>query len=255
MSFSFDFIDFSNINTKNTTKDDEITIPKKSTSNLSSTTLNDEKSNLKLSEYDSMTLETYRIKRLFKIDPISNEKIPPGFIFEFPYKWNPYTGERCEIDIVGPLCFHALTLYEYFYKNRLNGLWNPAQDQFEGYYGDLLGTGQNIEIKSRGQNPQKYLFRLPIIDCYLTNNHNNSIVTMGPILTDKEIEEIDKIIVVTNNYRLTLKIMKIYYDNSIADHIPETKIDEFKQSFPHLNDQERLEKYNRMYVELLKKAI
>ena len=71
----------------------------------------------------------------------------------------------------------------------------------EGYYGDALGNGLDFIIKGRGDFRNYYLFRLPIPDCYLDIQHNNQVVTMGPILTDKEVKEI---------YNLVLKNKKNY---------------------------------------------
>jgi hypothetical protein len=51
----------------------------------------------------------------------------------------------------------------------------------------LVGSGENINIIGRGECPEKYLFRLPIIDCYLEKDYNKSIITMGPKLTIEEI--------------------------------------------------------------------
>ena len=92
--------------------------------------------------YDKTTVETYRIKRLYKIDPLTDHKIPNQLIFEYNYRWNPYTGKRLDIEPVGSLCFNALTLYDYYFSNRFKGLWNPAEDNFQGYYGDLIGAGE-----------------------------------------------------------------------------------------------------------------
>ena len=41
----------------------------------------------------------------------------------------------------------------------------------------------------RGKHPEMYLFILPIIDCYLEEGFNMMEVTMGPILTDKEVKK------------------------------------------------------------------
>lgn len=199
-------------------------------------------------EYDDTTTEKYRIMRLYKVDPIMNEEIPKNLIFEFKYEWDPITGKRTDLDIYGSLCFNALNLYQYFFSNRFNGLWYPPTDQFQGYYGDLLGCGNNILINGR-PCPEKYLYRLPIIDCYLKKTHNHSIITMGPILTDEEIVQID---ILTSNYRKnkpTLKILKEYYDEAL-NNSPD--ISELKKTNPSLTDGELKEKYNRIYVDKLK---
>jgi hypothetical protein len=198
-------------------------------------------------EYDTTTTEKYRIMRLYKVDPIMNEEIPNHLIFEFKYKWNPITGKRETLDDYGALCFNALNLYQFFFSNRFNGLWYPPVDQFQGYYGDLVGSSKDILINGR-PCPEKYLYRLPIIDCYLKKTHNYSIITMGPILTDEEINQID---IILSNYRKnkpTLKLLKEYYDQAI-NNSPD--ISELKLLNPTLSERELNEKYNKMYVDKL----
>lgn len=204
-------------------------------------------------KYDITTLETYRIKRIFKIDPIDDYEIPKNLIFEFKNKWNPYTGCRLDEDEIGPLCFNSLNLFDYFYKNRLNGLWYIPSDNFEGYYGELVGSGTNIQINSRGFYPEKYLFRLPIIDCYLKNNHNYSVVTMGPLLTDEEIEIIDNILLKygKKRYLTTLKIIKNFYDKALCKNPNPDEIEELQKKFPSYSKKDIIEKYNRINVDKL----
>lgn len=219
MSYNFDYVNFTEINSIKTTID----------------------------EYDTTTTEKYRIMRLYKVDPIMNEEIPKHLIFEFKYTWNPITGKRETVDNYGSLCFNALNLYQYFFSNRYNGLWYPSKDQYQGYYGDLVGSGDNIVINGK-YYPEKYLYRLPIIDCYLKKSHNHSIITMGPILTDDEINQID---ILTSNYRInkpTLKILKECYDQAINDC---PNITELKKINPTITDRELKEKYNRSYVDKL----
>ena len=209
-------------------------------------------------QYDKTTSETYRVKRLFKLDPFTDHEISKERLFEFKYKWNPYNGERTEIDEVGPLCFNALNLYDYYFANRFKELWNPQTDQYEGYYGDIVGSGKNLEIKSRGSYPEKYLFRLPITDCYLPIDHNFAIITMGPILNEEEIIEIDNIILKYHRnikkYNFTSLIdLKLYYDNAIKNNYDEEDF-EFKNikiNNPHLTLDEIKEKYNRYWVDKL----
>jgi len=174
MSFSYDTIDFNSLDCEELKQ------------NITEYEVSD-----KYNEYDKTTTESYRIKRIFKIDPIIDIEVPEELSFKFQDTWNPYNGMREKIDPIGPLYFNAINLYDYFYLNRFKGLWNSPEGQFQGYYGDLVGTSKNINIKSRGSNPERYLYRLPIIDCYLSPNHNYSIVTMGPELTENEISQID----------------------------------------------------------------
>lgn len=198
-------------------------------------------------EYDITTTEKYRIMRLYKVDPIMNEEIPNNLIFEFKYKWNPITGIRESLDDYGALCFNALNLYQYFFSNRYNGLWNPPRDQYQGYYGDLLGSGKDILINGKFY-PEKYLYRLPIIDCYLKKSHNHSIITMGPVLTDEEINNIDILISNYKKNKPTLKVLKEHYDQAI-NNLPD--ISELKKLNPSLSDRELVEKYNRSFVDKL----
>lgn len=211
-------------------------------------------------KYDNTTNESYRIKRLFKIDPFTDKKISSNLIFEFINIWNPYTGLREGLDPIGPLCFDAINLYDYYYTNRYKGLWYPPVDQFQGYYGNLLGAGKSVKIKSRGTNPEKYLFRLPIIDCYLKPNHNYSVITMGPELTDQEISQIDMIVLKYHpkksieNFACLTQI-KYYYDNALNSS-PDSNSDEIiemKKKYPTLNDAEINEKYNKYWVDKLVK--
>ncbi len=50
-----------------------------------------------------------------------------------------------------------------------------------------------------------HLFRLPIIDCYLPKEFNYSVITMGPKLTDLEINLIQNII---DDYYKNKKVAK-----------------------------------------------
>ena len=242
MDFSFDSIDFGYFDDKTSQSD----------------TIDSIKTTRILEQYDKTTNETYRIKRLYKIDPILDNEIPNELIFEFKYKWNPYTGVRGVIDDIGPLCFNAINLYDYYYINRYNGLWTPPQDGFQGIYGDMVGRGKNIIVKSRGTYPEKYLFRLPIIDCYLSPTHNLSVITMGPELIEEEINQIDMIITKlhpkkSNSKFSSLTILKYYYDRAL-DISPDSNSDdikELKSKYPNLSPSEINQKYNRYYVDKL----
>lgn len=209
-------------------------------------------------KYDKTTSETYRIKRIYRIDPITDTEVPSSHCFEFKYKWNPYDGVRIEMDEIGPLCFDAINLYDYYYANRFKGLWTPPEDGFQGMYGDMVGLGKVVNVKSRGTFPERYLFRLPIIDCYLPSTHNMSIITMGPELTDKEITEIDNIVMKfhpkkSNSKFASLTMLKYYYDRSL-DISPDPDSDdikELKKKYPNMTKDEINAKYNRCYVDKL----
>ena len=131
--------------------------------------------------------------RRLKKDPITFEIVKKN-PFIYKYKWNPYNGEKLEIDDNGFLYFDPDNLINYYYLNRLNHIWiNGYQDgdiYIEGYYGDAVGNGDDFFIPGRGKHNDWLLFRLPIIDEYLLKDHCNQSVTMGPKLTDKEIKHI-----------------------------------------------------------------
>ncbi len=134
MSIDFDLLDFSESDIVNISKD------------INNNNNNNNNNNI-IRLYDKTTTETYRIKRLYKIDPLTDQQIPEHLIIEFKNIWNPYTGKILEEDVTGPLCFNALSLYDYFFSNRFKGIWNPPQNQFQGYYGEYLGGGSSLEIK------------------------------------------------------------------------------------------------------------
>jgi hypothetical protein len=141
------------------------------------------------------TDNNYKDFRINEIDPIMHNRVKSKNAFVFPFKWNPYTGERTdEIDENGPLYFNPDNLIHYFYTNRLNNIWlSSNESNTEYYYGDAIGKGPDFEIKGRGKHYEWYLFRLPIIDCYLNESHNDQYITMGPILTNDEIKTIAKL--------------------------------------------------------------
>jgi len=180
--------------------------------------------------YEDRTTEYYKTLRIRKMDPLINIDLDDDTSFKFKYMWDPYTGERKESDPFGPLYFDADSLIHYYYVNRLKNLWNEPVDDingfYEGYYDMLLGSGNNINIHSRGECPEKYLFRIPIIDCYLEKDYNKSIITMGPRLTDEEAKEIDTIAqkhplnykAMFSKTRPSLYKMKKYYDEAINDN-------------------------------------
>ncbi len=178
-------------------------------------------------DYEDRTTEYYKTLRFRKMDPLINIDLEDDNAFKFSYMWDPYTGERKELDPYGPLYFDPDSLIHYYYLNRLKNLWNEPVDEtggyYEGYYDMALGTGTNINIVGRGECPEKYLFRIPIIDCYLEKDYNKSFITMGPRLTDEEAKEIDMIAQKNQqNYkqmfkknRPSLYEMKKLYDEAI----------------------------------------
>jgi len=211
-------------------------------------------------DYEDRTIDYYKTMRLRKMDPIIGIDLEPDNCFEFPHMWDPYTGERLGLDPFGPLCFDPDTLIYYYYINRLKNLWTePTDDEggyYQGYYDMLVGTGENINIVARGECPEKYLFRLPIIDCYLEKDYNKSFITMGPKLTESEVKEIDRLAQKNiNNYkniykknRPSLELIKKYYDEAIDSNPPIDNInctEETKKEYQY--------KVNCNAVDMLKK--
>lgn len=193
----------------------------------------------------------YDIYRKLHIDPLTERDVNINTCFKFYDKWDPYTGERLGEDTNDPLCFNALTLRQYYYENRLNNLWVfPRTEngiEYEGYYDILIGAGKEIYIPSRGYCPEKYLFRLPIIDCYLNDDHNMSVITMGPILTDEEIEEIDELANIEkglSNVSYLLKDIKYHYDEALNNNPPININDELER-------RNLIHKYNISHVNAL----
>jgi hypothetical protein len=187
--------------------------------------------------YDNKTCLYYKSHRVKKTDPITFEELNDNNAFKFSSMWNPYTSTRTSDDPFGPLYINPINLLHHIYLSKLNGLWNESCDDengfFEGYYGSGVGAGEDFEIIGRGIYPERYLFRLPIIDCYLKPDHSMSVITMGPRLTDREIIAIDQLIVKHwSHHKLYNKIykkigslhrLKRYYDIAISTR--STKMD------------------------------
>ena len=80
--------------------------------------------------------------------------------------------------------FDVYNLIYYFYVNPSYILWNNESDEecgyFEGHEEYGVEQEKKFTIQSRGDHPEFYLFRLPIPNCYLINDHDSSIITMGP---------------------------------------------------------------------------
>lgn len=174
--------------------------------------------------YDHQTSEHYRALRAQKMDPFEFIPLDDSTGFKFSAQWDAYTGERQGVDPYGPLYFNPDGLVWFFYLQRLNGLWVNSTGEYEGYYDNHVGAGEDIEIIGRGKFPEQYLFRLPISDCYLTKDHSLKFTTLGPKLTQSEIEEIDKKARTFGNSfakkygvnRPSLVAMKKWYDQAIS---------------------------------------
>jgi hypothetical protein len=210
--------------------------------------------------FDDKTMLYYAGLRKMKMDPVSFEELTDDNAFKFYQQWNPLTGERLDDDPYGPLYFHPDTLIKYFYTNRLNGLWVPETTTngytYQGYYDTCVGAGSDIYIQSRGYNPEKYLFRLPIIDCYWPiDNPNDITITYGPKLTDDEIAMINYKAPKTYIYgykRPNLLLMKKLYDNALAKN-PTISDSEIGISALSYLPEERNNVVNRRCVDLLVK--
>ena len=231
---------------------------------------NEVKKSLYSEDYDNQTKEFYRVLRQQQTDPIIEEKLELDKCFKFPYIWDPYTGERKGLDPYGPLCFHPDVLIKYYYSNRLNGLWIKESDEdggyYQGMYGEYVGIGEDMNIKSRGTYADQYVFRLPITDCYLIKKCDMSIPTMGPKLTVKEIIEIQKLAekYYKNNYRTMFNMnrpnlyhMKTHYDNALTTKPDFGKDTQLYNSLDPVKDANKMLelqiKYNRNAVDMLVK--
>lgn len=154
-------------------------------------------------KYNSETMDTYISLRRQKMDPFCFIPMEESTAFVYPYQWDPYTGEKLldsegnqMLDPYGPLYFHPESLIRYFDIHKLDHLWINDSDEsggfFQGIYDCGVGAGEDFEVVGRGTHPEWYLFRLPIINCYLTDDHNEQVITMGPKLTLEELHEIDE---------------------------------------------------------------
>lgn len=192
--------------------------------------LSETKTNDYTMQYDNRTTQYYKTLRICHIDPILNMDVDEKIAFKFTSQWDPYTGERISDDPFGALYFHPATLIYYFYTHRLDGLWKDAVDTpegfYEGYYDMLVGSGEELEVVGRAKYTELYLFRLPILDCYLTSEHNKSFITMGPKLNDSEIDNLESLSQLPNIKKEyfemfqrnipSIKKMKSLYDNAIS---------------------------------------
>jgi len=175
-------------------------------------------------KYNKQTLEYYKELRIKKIDPITHEILKEDNAFKFIWEWDAYTGERLNVDPYGPLYFDPNSLIYYFYTNRLKKLWVNGDTSYEGYYDDGVGAGENFKVIGRGEHPDWYLFRIPLIDIYLNEDHNNQLITFGPKLLYDEIIEIYNLAKKLNNYHIIYNhklpnIIKIkeFYDSAISN--------------------------------------
>jgi hypothetical protein len=223
-------------------------------------------------EYDTQTIDWYKNMREKKYNIFTHDALNfnENEAFKFSQMWDPFTGERLGDDPHGPLCFHPDDLIRFFYKRRLKMLWNEAKNDenggYQGYYGEAVGSGENIEIKGSGIKgicPELYLFRLPIDDCYLLPNCNKSIINISPKLNDKDIAQIDFLANTYHNLyykktfnkeRPSLTTMKKLYDQAISKNPDISMYVKNKKISSFTSDQidEFKNKANRDAVEKLK---
>lgn len=138
--------------------------------------------------------ESYRMMRKRQICPLTKEVMKDGECFKFYPEWDPYTGETSDKnDPDGPLCFDVHALIKFMFNRRTKNLWMEPDGDFEGWYGYDVGNGPLFFVSGRDYYPEHHLLRLPITDCYLTVDNNDQNPTVGPMLTDDQIEQIYKI--------------------------------------------------------------
>ena len=148
--------------------------------------------------YDENT-KKYCIYRKLNIDPLSLEVMDSSYpVFKIYKIWDAYNGEFKENDPFGPLCFDPINLAIYFWTNRYVHLLKDSDDVNNISTDDGLGAGVNFIVNGKGQYPERYLWRIPVVDCYIEKTNSvkenaflSSIPKMGPILLRKDIIELD----------------------------------------------------------------
>lgn len=197
-------------------------------------------------KYDENTLEYLELRKS-KTCPLTFEDIDEDKAFKYYNKWNPITGEILDEDEHGPLYFDPVALYMFFLNNVMNHLLLNIEGGIY-YNNETIGIGKDFNNGKRGSYKEKYVFRLPIDDCYCTEGFDNKIPTMGPVLNDAEIIHIDELINayyydnddIKKNYKDSTKLYEIkrLYDIAIDDDpsfndsaIPESIQSKFYQLF------------------------
>jgi len=217
-------------------------------------------------DFDDTTCLYYKSHRIQKTDPITFDDLMDTNAFKFYNMWDPYTGKRIEVDPYGPIYLNPITLLHHFYQYRLNNLWIDQSDEadgvYTGYYGDGVGAGEDFEVIGRGIYPEKYLFRLPIPNCYLKKKHDMSLITMGPKLTDDEISHIDNLITKYWKHDMlykkiynkigSLKNLKYYYDIAISKNPTKMDLCNFNNKIVNEIMSNPNEYLNRKAVDIIK---
>lgn len=191
-------MDFESFTTEDDTRNVLSKEPKKkSLSELKKRVKGKKRTESYLVKYNNETEFDFKALRKSKQDPITSECFnnmeETAYIFD--YMWDPYSGIRTEKDPFGGIYFNPINLIYHWYIHRLDNLWIKESDETNGYWsgvpGDMFGTGENCFIPGRGHFPDKYLFRIPIKNCYIPiENRKSQAVTMGPKLSDEEIQKI-----------------------------------------------------------------
>lgn len=211
-------------------------------------------------KYDHQTEEYYKSCRLQRLDPILLIKVDEDKAFKFENMWDPYTGETLGKDPNGPLYFHPDSLIRHFYNQRVNKLWIFPDDSDSGYYSgsydDGVGIGKEFYFNSM-YNPQWNVFRLPIYDCYLTDDHKIQHLTLGPELTNKHIKQMEQLALkyYKKDYynffrkkRPSIVLIKQLYDQAITNNI-----DDIDYNVKSEEKKSLVNKFNREAVDKLLK--
>jgi hypothetical protein len=174
--------------------------------------------------FDFETQSRYKAFRIKLQDPITCEDLTDQNAFKFYNVWDCLTGERIGIDPYGPLYLSPVSIFRNIYANILKGLWIEMVNCVP-MYGEVLGCGEDFYVPGKGAQPEKYLFRFPIKDCYIYKEQDGSIHTMGPKFTDDEINKLDNLInkywyndpfIESTHINCTLKRLKSYYNVAIS---------------------------------------
>lgn len=159
---------------------------------------------------------TYIDNRVEKECPLSCDTMTDDNAFKYPYIWNALTGEIEGKDPHGPLYFNPAWIYRYIHSNILNGLWLNIEG-CAGQHDVYLGRGQDFVRPNKIPEPNRYIFRVPIQDCYCLHDHNDSLFTLSPKLTDDDVQEIDRLI---QEYNMD-EVSGIYNDNTTLSKLKE----------------------------------
>jgi len=166
---------------------DNIILPKKTASKI-----------IKYENNYNNSTKNYCTYRKLNIDPLSLEVMDVKYpVFKIYKMWDPYTGEFKDNDPFGPLCFDPINLTIYFWTNRYNHLLKDSNGIDDISTDDGLGAGVDFKISSKGQYPERYLWRIPIVDCYIEKTNSakeeaflSSIPKIGPKLQRNDIVEL-----------------------------------------------------------------